>query len=86
MAEDPPPEVMTPAAGRYVPVSRFRRLVADLMHFSARVPSATVERRMALAGLATARRACAGADLVGRLRQGLRLGGGTDPDACALLT
>lgn len=50
---------MSGATGRYVPVSYFRRLVADLMHFSARVPSVTLERRMGLADLAAARQACA---------------------------
>ncbi len=47
------------ATGKYIPVSYFRRLVTDLMHFSARVPSVTIERRMNLAGLVAARQACA---------------------------
>ena len=46
------------ATGKYVSVSYFRRLVADLMHFSAKVPTATIERHMNLAGLFAARRAC----------------------------
>jgi hypothetical protein len=46
------------AAGKYIPVSHFRRLVTDLMYFAARVPSATVERHMNLADLVAARRAC----------------------------
>ena len=36
---------------KYHSVSYFRRLVVDLMHFSAKVPSATIERRMNLARL-----------------------------------
>jgi hypothetical protein len=48
-----------PLTGKYLPISYFRRLVIDLMHFSAKVPSATVERRMSLARLIAARRACA---------------------------
>jgi hypothetical protein len=46
------------AAGRSFPVSPFRRLVADLMHFSAKVPSVTVDRRMDLGRLVLARQAC----------------------------
>ncbi len=46
------------ATGKYVPISYFRRLVADLMHFSAKVPSATIERHMDLANLVAARRTC----------------------------
>jgi hypothetical protein len=46
------------ARGRYFPVSRFRRLVIDLMHFSAHVPSITIERRMDLAQLVGIREAC----------------------------
>ena len=41
--------------GRYYPISPFRRLVIDLMHFSTQVPCATVERRMALGPLVAAR-------------------------------
>jgi hypothetical protein len=44
--------------GKYVSISYFRRLVTDLMHFSAKVPSATIERRMRLASLVAARQAC----------------------------
>ncbi len=50
---------MSRATGKYISVSYFRRLVADLMHFSAKVPSATIERRMELAGLVAARQTCA---------------------------
>jgi hypothetical protein len=50
---------MSRATGRYIPVSYFRRLVTDLMHFSAKVPSVTIERRMGLGRLVAARRACA---------------------------
>lgn len=46
---------MSQPTGRYYPVSRFRRLVIDLMHFSATVPSVTIERRMELAALSAAR-------------------------------
>jgi hypothetical protein len=46
-------------AGRSYPVSHYRRLVADLMHFSAKVPSATVERPMRLAKLVEARQGSA---------------------------
>jgi hypothetical protein len=49
---------MSEAAGKNHPVSHFRRLVIDLMHFSAKVPSITVERRMELAALVAAREAC----------------------------
>jgi hypothetical protein len=50
---------MSGATGKYIPVSYFRRLVTDLMHFSAKVPSVTIERRMGLARLVAARQACA---------------------------
>jgi hypothetical protein len=49
---------MSGATGRYIPVSYFRRLVTDLMHFSAKIPSVTLERRMDLARLVAARQAC----------------------------
>jgi hypothetical protein len=49
---------MSGRKGRTFPVSPFRRLVTDLMHFSAKVPSVTVDRRMKLAALVAARRAC----------------------------
>jgi hypothetical protein len=49
---------MSQATGRYISVSYFRRLVTDLMHFSAKVPSVTIERRMDLARLVAARQAC----------------------------
>jgi len=49
---------MSRATGKYIPVSYFRRLVADLMHFSARVPCVTIERYMNLASLVAARQAC----------------------------
>ena len=49
---------MSQPAGRYVSISRFRRLVIDLMHFSAKVPGVTLERRMDLARLVAARQAC----------------------------
>lgn len=46
---------MSRPAGKYYPVSYFRRLVIDLMYFSAKVPSVTIERRMDLARLVAAR-------------------------------
>ena len=49
---------MARATSRYIPVSYFRRLVTDLMHFSARVPSVTIERRMDLSSLVAARQVC----------------------------
>jgi len=45
--------------GKYLSVSNFRRLVTDLMHFSSKVPSVTLERRFSLATLVDARHACA---------------------------
>jgi hypothetical protein len=44
--------------GRSLRISPFRRLVIDLMHFSRKVPSVTVDRRMNLAELLLARKAC----------------------------
>jgi len=44
--------------GKYYRVSRFRRLVIDLMHYSATVPSVTIERRMDLGALSAARQEC----------------------------
>ena len=49
---------MTRPVGRNIAISPFRRLVIDLMHFSQKVPSVTVERRMDLAELVAARQAC----------------------------
>lgn len=43
---------------RYHSVSYFRRLIVDLMHFSAKVPSATIDRRLNLARLVDVRQAC----------------------------
>jgi pyruvate/2-oxoglutarate dehydrogenase complex dihydrolipoamide acyltransferase (E2) component len=48
---------MRKAVGRSFPVSPFRRLVADLMHFGQKVPAVTVERRMDLSPLIAARAA-----------------------------
>jgi hypothetical protein len=42
--------------GRVVPLSRPRRLIGDLMHFAAGVPTVPVQRRMNLAPVAAARR------------------------------
>src|SRR5439155_16401589 len=49
---------MSRSTGKYTSISCFRRLVTDLMHFSMKVPSVTVERRMELARLVAARQAC----------------------------
>jgi hypothetical protein len=49
---------MTRPVGRNIAISPFRRLVIDLMHFSQKVPSVTVDRRMKLAKLVAARQAC----------------------------
>lgn len=48
---------MSRRSGVHYPVSYFRRLVIDLMHFSAKVPSVTIERPMKLAPLIAARSA-----------------------------
>lgn len=50
---------MSRATGKYLPVSSFRRLVTDLMHFSIQVPSVTIERHMDLATLVAARQGIA---------------------------
>jgi hypothetical protein len=50
---------MAQTVGRNVRLTPFRRLVTDLMYFSTKVPSVTIERRMNLARLAMARQACA---------------------------
>jgi hypothetical protein len=44
--------------GRSLPLSPFRRLVADMMCFSRQVPAAVIERRMNLSPLVEARRRC----------------------------
>jgi hypothetical protein len=49
---------MTKEVGRSFPLSPFRRLVTDLMHFSRNVPAVTVERRMSLGDLVEARQNC----------------------------
>lgn len=48
---------MSKPAGRWVSLTPYRKLVTDLMHFSAQVPSVAADRRMNLAPLAAARRA-----------------------------
>jgi hypothetical protein len=50
-------EAMQKAVGRTFPVSPFRRLVTDLMHFGRKVPAVTVERCMDLGSLIAARAA-----------------------------
>jgi hypothetical protein len=49
---------MSKRTGRHFPISYFRRLVVDLMYFSGKVPSVTIERRMRLGRLVAARNAC----------------------------
>jgi len=49
---------MAKEAGRSLPLSPFRRLVTDLMHFSRQVPAVTAERRMDLAPLQAVRQRC----------------------------
>ena len=49
---------MTKPLGKSIANSPFRSLVFDLMYFSQKVPSATVERRMNLAALVEARQIC----------------------------
>jgi hypothetical protein len=58
MRQLPRRETAAAAIGKYHRISPFRHLVIDLMHFSTKVPSATVERRMPLASLCEARRLC----------------------------
>ncbi len=50
---------MAKPVGRSLPVSPFRRVVADLMHHSRAVPSVTADRRMDLGPLIAARQALA---------------------------
>ena len=45
--------------GRAIPLSRPRRLIADLMHFASSVPTVPVQRRMKLAPVVAARNASA---------------------------
>jgi hypothetical protein len=47
------------AVGRSLPLSPYRRLVTDLMHFSRQVPAVAVDRRMDLRALIAAREASA---------------------------
>ena len=49
---------MSVPVGRWVGLSKPRRLIADLLYFSQLVPTVTAERRMGLAALAAARQAC----------------------------
>jgi hypothetical protein len=44
--------------GRVVPLSHPRRMITDLMHFAARVPTVPVQRRMSVVALRAARFAC----------------------------
>jgi hypothetical protein len=52
-------KIMARSVGRNYPVTPFRRVVADLMHFSSKVPSVAIERCMNLAPLVNARQQCA---------------------------
>jgi hypothetical protein len=49
---------MTKPRGKNIPISPFRGLVIDLMHFTQKVPSVSIDRRMNLAVLAEARSRC----------------------------
>lgn len=49
---------MAKPRGRNIPISPFRRVVTDLMHFSSHVPSVCIDRRMDLSPLAAARKTC----------------------------
>src|SRR5262245_21579743 len=49
---------MSRSTGRFLRVSPFRHLVADLMHFSAKVPSVCLDRKMNLARIQAARQRC----------------------------
>jgi hypothetical protein len=49
---------MSKPCGKTIRISPFRKLVIDLMTFSQKVPSVTVDRRMNLGRLVTARLAC----------------------------
>jgi hypothetical protein len=49
---------MSKRSGKNIPISRFRSLVVDLMHFCQKVPGATVDRPMSLGRLVAARQAC----------------------------
>ena len=44
--------------GRSIPLSPFRRMVVDLLHFGCKAPCVSVERRMDLSRLVAARLAC----------------------------
>ena len=48
---------MSKLAGRSLRITPYRRVVADLMHFSQQVPAVTAERRMDLSALVAARAA-----------------------------
>ncbi len=50
---------MAKICGKNFAISPFRKMVIDLMYFSAKVPAVTVERRMDLAPLLAARQDCA---------------------------
>jgi hypothetical protein len=47
---------MAKPSGRSLPLTPFRQVVVDLMHFSCKVPSVTVERRINLSPVIAARR------------------------------
>jgi hypothetical protein len=46
------------SSGRFLRVSPFRKLVTDLMHFSSKVPSVCMDRRMNLSRILVARQRC----------------------------
>ncbi|MSQ96146.1 MAG: hypothetical protein EXR98_16555 [Gemmataceae bacterium] len=49
---------MAKPRGKSIPITPFRNIVIDLMHFSAKVPIVTLDRRMKLAPLLAARQRC----------------------------
>lgn len=49
---------MSKSRGKSIAISPFRGLVIDLMHFSAQVPTVSIDRRMDLAELVEARKRC----------------------------
>jgi hypothetical protein len=49
---------MRESHGRFIALSPCRRFIGDLLHFARKVPVVTIQRRMALGPLVTARAAC----------------------------
>ena len=51
---------MAKVKGRNLPLSPFRQLVTDLMHFSSKVPTVCMDRMVNLDKVQAARQRCAG--------------------------